>query len=61
MSSNNVILGESILITQKTEQRLVANFVCAELKPIQSCLGIGDLSASLKRAILEVVYLFCIT
>lgn len=47
--------GESIIICQKTEQRIVANLVCSTLKPIESCLGHGDLSASLKRAILEVI------
>ncbi|KAE8745596.1 hypothetical protein FOCC_FOCC007707 [Frankliniella occidentalis] len=47
--------GESIIICQKTEQRIVSSLVCSSLKPIESCLGHGDLSASLKRAVLEVI------
>ncbi|KAJ1521532.1 hypothetical protein ONE63_003193 [Megalurothrips usitatus] len=47
--------GESILICQKTERRIVANLVGSSLKPIESCLGHGDLAASLKRAVLEVI------
>ncbi|KAK3917923.1 DNA polymerase theta [Frankliniella fusca] len=47
--------GESIIICQKSEQRIVTSLVCSSLKPIESCLGHGDLSASLKRAVLEVI------
>ncbi|XP_063226458.1 DNA polymerase theta-like isoform X2 [Bacillus rossius redtenbacheri] len=47
--------GESYLLSQRGEQRLAEQLVRAELAPVQSCLGEGHLSASLKRAVLEVV------
>jgi len=46
--------GESFLICNKAEGSIGKKLVGAELKPIDSCLGHGELAASLKRAILEV-------
>jgi DNA polymerase theta len=46
--------GESFLICNKGEKYIGQKLVEAELKPIESCLGHGELAASLKRAILEV-------
>lgn len=46
--------GESFLICSKAEGSIGEKLVGAELKPIDSCLGHGELAASLKRAILEV-------
>jgi hypothetical protein len=46
--------GESFLICNKAEGSIGEKLVGAELKTIDSCLGHGELAASLKRAILEV-------
>jgi len=47
--------GESILICKPTEKAVCQQLMKSSLKPIESCLGSGRLSASLKRAILEVI------
>ncbi|XP_068085196.1 DNA polymerase theta [Anabrus simplex] len=47
--------GESFLVCSKGEQKIAQQIIQAGLKPIESCLGHGGLSSSLKRAILEVV------
>nr|CAD7409223.1 unnamed protein product [Timema poppensis] len=47
--------GESFLMCQKSDQRVAELLIRSELQPIKSCLGEGRLSASLKRAILEVI------
>lgn len=56
--------GESFLVCNKTEGHVGEKLIGADLKPIESCLGHGELAASLKRAILEVgiirLKLFCI-
>jgi DNA polymerase theta len=46
--------GESFLICNKGERSIGEKLVGADLKPIESCLGHGEMAASLKRAILEV-------
>lgn len=47
--------GESILISKPNEKMICQQLMTSHLKPIESCLGHGRLSASLKRAILEIV------
>ncbi|XP_069676367.1 DNA polymerase theta-like [Periplaneta americana] len=47
--------GESFLLCHKGEGHIGEKLVGADLKPIESCLGHGELAASLKRAILEVI------
>lgn len=47
--------GESILICKPNEKMVCQQLMNSHLKPIESCLGHGRLSASLKRAILEIV------
>lgn len=46
--------GESFLICNKGERSIGEKLIGADLKPIESCLGHGEMAASLKRAILEV-------
>lgn len=47
--------GESILISKPGEKTMCQTLMCSTLKPIESCLGHGRLSASLKRALLEII------
>ncbi|UYV70409.1 POLQ [Cordylochernes scorpioides] len=49
--------GESILLCKENEKAAAEALIGAEMQPVQSCLlqTNGDLSSSLKRAILEVV------
>ena len=47
-------MGESFLVCSKTEENIGKKLFRSSLKPVQSCLGHGELAASLKRAILEV-------
>ncbi|KAK6623671.1 hypothetical protein RUM43_009523 [Polyplax serrata] len=47
--------GESILICKPNERALCQTLMCSTLKRIESCLGYGRLSASLKRALLEII------
>lgn len=47
--------GESILICKPNERALCQTLMCSTLKRIESCLGHGRLSASLKRALLEII------
>jgi DNA polymerase theta len=46
--------GESFLICNKVEGPVGEKLLGTDLKPVESCLGHGELAASLKRAILEV-------
>ncbi|KAE9543083.1 hypothetical protein AGLY_002994 [Aphis glycines] len=47
--------GESYLICNENERRMGEEIATQNLPPIKSCLGIGDFSSCLKRALLEVV------
>lgn len=47
--------GESILICKTNEKIVCQQLMSSHLKPIESCLGRGTLSASLKRALLEII------
>lgn len=47
--------GESILICKPNEKIICQQLMSSSLKQIESCLGHGRLSASLKRAILEII------
>lgn len=47
--------GESILICKPSEKSICQTLMRSNLKPIDSCLGHGRLSASLKRALLEII------
>ncbi|KAK7862252.1 hypothetical protein R5R35_008130 [Gryllus longicercus] len=47
--------GESFLLCNKSEQKVGEELIQDGLRPIESCLGHGELSSSLKRAILEVI------
>ncbi|XP_050523380.1 DNA polymerase theta [Daktulosphaira vitifoliae] len=47
--------GESYLICNENEKRIGEQLACQDLPPIKSCLGVGDFSNCLKRALLEVV------
>ncbi|XP_050442500.1 DNA polymerase theta [Adelges cooleyi] len=47
--------GESYLICNESEKRIGEQVACQTLPPIRSCLGVGDFSNCLKRALLEVV------
>jgi len=49
------ILGESYLICNENERRMGEEIATQTLPPIKSCLGVGDFSGCLKRALLEVV------
>lgn len=50
-----VTLGESYLICNENERRMGEEIVTQNLPPIKSCLGVGNFSNCLKRALLEVV------
>ncbi|VVC24751.1 Hypothetical protein CINCED_3A009416 [Cinara cedri] len=47
--------GESYLICNENERRMGEEVATHNLPPIKSCLGVGDFSNCLKRALLEVV------
>ncbi|XP_003248103.1 DNA polymerase theta isoform X1 [Acyrthosiphon pisum] len=47
--------GESYLICNENERRMGEEIATQNLPPIKSCLGVGDFSSCLKRALLEVV------
>ncbi|XP_054286731.1 DNA polymerase theta-like [Macrosteles quadrilineatus] len=47
--------GESFLICSGAERPVGEQLVKAQLPPVESSLGVGDLSSSLKRAVLEVI------
>ncbi|XP_047120493.1 DNA polymerase theta [Schistocerca piceifrons] len=47
--------GESFLVCTKSEKRIGEKLIRSDLQPIESCLGFGELSASLKRAVLEII------
>ncbi|XP_039301076.1 DNA polymerase theta [Nilaparvata lugens] len=47
--------GESFLLCKTTERRVGEMLVKGNLPAVRSCLGLGDLSSSLKRAVLEVI------
>ncbi|XP_025201896.1 DNA polymerase theta isoform X2 [Melanaphis sacchari] len=47
--------GESYLICNENERQMGEEIATQNLPPIKSCLGVGDFSNCLKRALLEVV------
>ncbi|XP_075216814.1 DNA polymerase theta [Lycorma delicatula] len=47
--------GESFLVCKSSEKQIGEMLVSSHLPSVESCLGLGDLSSSLKRAVLEVI------
>lgn len=54
-----LFLGESYLVCKSSEKQIGEMLVSSQLSSVQSCLGLGDLSSSLKRAVLEVSFKLC--